>query len=132
MLAGLRAAAPADLDENPWDSFRRVMPVLVPGLEITKMQTFSGGRVGVRARSPMQGSGRFYVVLTHEGVDKGLSDSRRETLLGVDRYRDQADLMVYDNPFSAFLEPQPGVVAAWMAGILLTRTLYDGLPRSAL
>jgi hypothetical protein len=125
LLAGLRAAAPADLQEPPWNLFKRTLPLLVPGFELTKMETFSGGRVGVRGRSPLRGAGRFFVVMVMDEVDKGLPDGRREVRAGVSKYRDEADLQIFDRPFWAYVDPQPGAVAVWLAGILLTEEQYS-------
>ena len=120
MLAGLRAATPVDLEENPWDVLRRTMPLLVPGFELTKLDVVNDGRIGLRARSPLSGDGRYYVVMVMDGVDKTLADGTRAVLAGISKYRDSADAMVYDSPFRAELDPQPGAVAAWLAGLLLT------------
>lgn len=125
LLADLRAAAPTDVDEPPWMTFKRVMPLLVPGFEIVKMDTYSDGRVGLRARTPMEGKGRYYLVMVLEPVGTGLKDGRREVRLGVAKYRDEADVMIYDRPFRAFVDPQPGAVAAWLTGVLMTQDPYS-------
>ena len=124
LLQDLRAAAPAELDESPWLAFRRVMPILVPGLEITKLETRSNGRVAARGKTPMRGAGRFYFVLILDSVGTGRASGMRELRLGISKYRDEADMMIYDRPFSTWVDPQPGAVAVWLAGVLLTRTLY--------
>jgi len=125
LLSDLRAAAPTDADEPPWMTFKRVMPLLVPGFEISRLDTYSGGRVGLRARSPIAGQGRYYVVMVLEPVGTGLEDGRREVLLGLARYRDEADAMIYDQPIRAWVDPQPGAVAAWLTGVLMTQDPYS-------
>jgi hypothetical protein len=120
LLADLRAAAPVDAEEPPYWLLKRLIPLLVPGAEVTKVETFSDGHVGVRARSPMRGSGRFYVVAVLDKVGTGLPDGRREVLMGASRYRDEGDAMIFDRPWRGYIEPQPGAMAAWMAGVLLT------------
>jgi len=132
LLSDLRAAAPTDAAEPPWMAFKRVMPLLVPGFELTKMEVFSDGRVGVRARSPMQGKGRFYVVLVMDKVGTGTSDGRRAVRMGVSQYRDEADAMIFNRPFYAVLDPQPGAVGAWVAGILLTQDQHSAHRQSAM
>lgn len=125
LLTDLRAAAPAELDESPWLAFRRAMPVLVPGLEITKLETHNNGRVGARGKTPMQGTGRYYFVLVLDPIGTGRADGRRELRLGVSKYRDEADSMIYELPFTTWVDPRPGAVAVWLAGVLLTRTPYS-------
>ena len=126
LLNDLKAAAPVNMGENQWNLLRRVMPVLVPDFEMSKLDVFNNGRIGLRAKSPMQGAGRYYVVLVLEPVGTGRDDGTRQVLLGVDRYRDEADAMVYSKPYSAWLDPKPGAVAAWLAGVLLTQDPYSG------
>ncbi len=130
LLTDLRAATPVEDDEPPWWLLKRAIPLLVPGAEVTKMETFSNGRVGARVRSPMAGTGSYYVVATLDKVGTGLPDGRREVRLGASKYRAEADMMVFDAPFIGWIEPTPGAMAAWVAGVLLTRTPYDGQPRS--
>ena len=125
LLTDLRAAAPVDADENPWLTFKRAMPLLVPDLEVTKLETGSDGRVGVRGRTPMKGTGRYYFVLTLDPVGTGREDGTRLVRLGVSSYRDECDAMLYDRPFHTYVDPQPGAVAVWMAGVLLTEDAYS-------
>lgn len=121
LLADLKAATP-DLESEtpPWWLLKRALPLLVPGSEVTKIETFSDGHVGLRGRSPMRGSGRFYIVATLDKVGTGLADGRREARMGISKYRDEADAQIFDRPFKAYIDPQPGAMAAWMAGVLLT------------
>jgi hypothetical protein len=125
LLGDLRAAAPTDVTESPWRAFTRAMPLLVPDLEITKLETHADGRMATRGKSPMAGQGRYYFVLTMGGIGTGRADGTREVRLGVARYRDEADASLYDRPFMAWLEPQPGVVAVWLAGVLLVEDPYS-------
>lgn len=121
LLGDLRAATPdLEADEPPWFLLKRAIPLLLRGAEVTKIETFSDGHVGVRARSPMRGSGRFYVVAVLDKVGTGLPDGRREVLMGVSKYRDEADAQIFDRPFRGHIEPTPGAMAVWMAGVLLT------------
>lgn len=129
LLGDLRAAAPVDVDEPPFFLLKRALPLLVDGAEVTKVETFSDGHVGVRARSPMRKSGRFYVVATLDRVGTGLPDGRREVRMGVSKYRDEADAMIFDRPFKAFIDPQPGAMVAWMAGVLLTQDPHFSINR---
>lgn len=117
LLAELREASPVDDAEQPWELFRRVMPALVPGFQLTRMDVFAGGRVTMRAKSPMRGQGKYYLVLTISGA--GRAGEARDCRLGVSAYRDEADVRLIDRPFQAFLDQQPGAVAAWLAGVLL-------------
>ena len=73
----------------------------------------------------MQGKGRYYFVLAMEGVGAGREDGTRLVRLGVSGYRDEADALLYDNPFFAYVDPQPGAVAAWLTGVLLTEGVYS-------
>lgn len=125
LLRDLQAAAPSDPGENPWAVVRRAMPLLVPGFELVKLDTYSDGRIGMRARSPMGGKGRYYVVLVMEPVGTGLPDGRREVRLGIAQYRDEADAMIYDRPFRAYVDPQPGAVVAWLTGVLQTESPFS-------
>lgn len=126
LLADLKAATPPEgADEHPWALFKRALPLLVPGAEVSKMSVFNDGRVGVRVRSPLRGIGSFYVVAVMDRVGTGLPDGRREVRLGASNYRDEADAMVYDSPIVGWIEPQPGAMVAWVAGVLLTTRLYD-------
>lgn len=126
LLSDLRAARP-DLEDgvHPWNLVQRTLPLLVSGAEVTKVDIHADGHVGVRLRAPMKGSGRYYVVVVMGKVGTGLPDGRREVLLGASKYRDEADAMIFDRPFRAWLEPQPGVVTAWIAGVLLTSDPYS-------
>lgn len=125
LLSDLKAATPPDDGSHPWEVIGRVMPLIVPGFELTRLDVFSGGRVAMRGKSPMRGSGRFYVVLVMSGVGTGREDGTREVLLGVDRYQAEADAMIFSRPFRAYLDPQPGAVAAWLAGVLLTEEAHS-------
>jgi len=124
LLSDLQAARPEELGESPWAPFQKSMPVLVPGLTISKLEVFGDGRVGIRGKSPLRGTGMFYLMLVLAGAGTGRPDGTREVRLGIDRYRDQADLMIYDKPVKAWLDPQPGAVAAWLTGVLTTMDPY--------
>lgn len=132
LLDDLRAAShDTAAAEPPFFLLKRALPLLVPRLEVTKMEVFSEGRVTVRVRSPLGGQGRFYGVAILDKVGTSLPDGRRKIMLAAGKYRDEGDAMLVDHPFEGYIEPTPGGMACWMAGVLLTRSLYDGLPRSS-
>lgn len=125
LLAGLRAMGPDENGESPWQAFKTLMPLMVPGFELTKLETHGDGRVAMRGKSPMGGQGRYYLVLTMDGVRDSRPDGTREVRLGVARYRDEADAMLYDNPHRAFVDPAPTAVVAWLTGVLHTENPYS-------
>ena len=132
LLTDLKEAAPTATEESKWALLRRVLPVLVPGLEVTKVTIFGDGRLGMRGKSPMQGKGKHYFVLTMDPVRDGRPDGTREVRLGIAVYRDEADARLYDRPFRVFLKPEPGMVTAWLVGVLMTEDVHSERRRSAL
>jgi hypothetical protein len=125
-MAGLLA----DLRDTPasrtdWDQVRRVVELLVPNAEITKLTVSSGGRVVFRGKASMGHYGRQYLVGQLAGYGERREDGTHQIAMGVAKLRDEADATFYDQPFMGWVEPNPAAVAAWIVGVLMVESPYS-------
>lgn len=111
-----------------WQDFGRILPIFVPGADVTKVEYFRDGHVGFRGRAPM-GRDRVYVVGSMDGHGARREDGRHRVRMGVGKYRDEGDANFYSRPFMGWIEPNPAGLVAWVAGILLVEDPHS--PRRA-
>lgn len=114
---------PQLIEEAPsWVLLRDTLPLIVPRCEVKRMEVFNTGRVTVRGRSPLGGRGLLYFAAELDGRN---GSPMRPVYLSLSRYRDEAEAGLIHKPFAGRIAGEPGAMTAWLAGVLLTRTLAD-------
>lgn len=114
LLAQLRAtdATPVE-DRPPWSLTERGLRILVGGFEARA--TVIRGDVEVRGNRP----GKWLIARLHTDREDG-PPGKRLAKMSLGTSRDDVEENYYALPWSAWIDPEPGALAAWIAGIMLT------------